>query len=85
MLYDLFDPRNPELPYLYEHFNWPHCEAKGLDFAAAAAKLPNAGLYADFSVYSSRIQWLNSTVGLNATDQDGDAANFAATQIRITR
>ncbi|KAJ8601254.1 hypothetical protein CTAYLR_003265 [Chrysophaeum taylorii] len=26
-LYDLLDPRNDALPYLYDHFDWPHCTA----------------------------------------------------------
>ena len=24
-LYQLFDPMNPELPYLYDNFDWGHC------------------------------------------------------------
>ena len=31
-LYDFLDPRNPQLPYVYENFKWAHCELEGFDF-----------------------------------------------------
>ena len=28
-LYDLFDPASDSLPYMYDHFKWPHCDLIG--------------------------------------------------------
>ena len=28
-LYDLFDPRNPSLQYVYDTFEWAHCQKIG--------------------------------------------------------
>lgn len=29
---EALDPRIDSLPYVYDNFEWPHCEAEGLDF-----------------------------------------------------
>ena len=36
-LYQLFDPMNPELPYLYDNFDWGHCHTAALGHDAAHA------------------------------------------------
>ena len=28
----LFDPMNPELPYLYDNFDWEYCSEEGYHF-----------------------------------------------------
>eukprot|EP00622_Pseudochattonella_farcimen_P003177 FR738293.1.p1 GENE.FR738293.1~~FR738293.1.p1 ORF type:complete len:192 (+),score=12.81 FR738293.1:73-576(+) len=81
-LYDLLDPRNPDLPYLYENFEWSHCDEKGLNLAEAAAKMPNSGIYKDFSVYTKRIAELANRTSTSASS-DADS-NKGASQVRIT-
>ena len=33
-LYQYFDPKNPSLPYVYEDFEWAHCDADGAEGTA---------------------------------------------------
>ena len=32
--YDFMDPYNIELPYLYDTFDWPHCDAQNYRLSA---------------------------------------------------